>query len=150
MAVAEGGGEGGSREKLYIYSFHRKKKVCAAPHSRFTPTTFFFLLLPRYDLHFLLLLNSTCVSRLLSTSLARFFLLTFVDGRWVLAHSFIYLGACRREFFSFITCHSLMVVFVQGARDGVWKAKFRARLGSAMVGVCVVGVLSMEEEEEWL
>lgn len=43
-----------------------------------------------------------------------------------------------------------MVVFVQGARDGVWKAKFRARLGSAMVGVCVVGVLSMEEEEEWL
>ncbi len=43
-----------------------------------------------------------------------------------------------------------MVVFVQGARDGVWKAKFRARLGSAMVGVCVVGVFGMEEEEEWL
>lgn len=43
-----------------------------------------------------------------------------------------------------------MVVFVQGARDGGWKAKFRARLGSAMVGVCVVGVFGMEEEEEWL
>jgi len=33
---------------------------------------------------------------------------------------------------------------------GFGKRSFEARLGSAMVDVCVVGVFGMEKEEEWL